>query len=209
MTNDAHHFNTIFSEAVSDYHTPGEIEERISRPPGNPYPEDTLEHLLYRKCRIDNIQWDLEDLIRDPAISPEKALQLKRLIDKSNQDRTDTVEQIDDVFVQKYKEVQPAAGARLNTESIAWALDRLSILALKIYHMDLQVRRKEVSESHRERCRSRLRILQEQQADLVRAIDELIADVKAGKRVIKVYRQMKMYNDPSLNPVLYGQKDKA
>ena len=175
----------------------------------NPFQENSLEYLLYHKSRIDNIQWDLEDLIRNPEIEPSEALKLKRRIDKSNQDRTDMVEKLDDYFLEKYKDIKPNSDARLNTESIAWALDRLSILALKLYHMGVQTKRTDASEAHVNKCQRKLAVLEIQKKDLLRAIDELMEDIAAGRRVIKIYRQMKMYNDPSLNPVLYQQKKQS
>lgn len=205
---EAQHYNNIFTGAVSFYHHSDSIEGRISNPFISPYPVSTLEHLLYHKNWIDNVQWDLEDLIRDPAISPDKALRLKRRIDKSNQERTDLVEEIDDIFFEKYKNITPKGNARFNTESIAWALDRLSILALKIYNMGVQVQRESSSKSHKEKCKQKLKVLQLQQNDLICAIDQLMEDVEKGDRIIRVYRQMKMYNDPSLNPVLYAQKNR-
>lgn len=205
---DAFHFNDIFTRTVSSYHHSENIENRINNPFINPFRENTLDNLLYHKNWIDNVQWDLEDLIREPTIDPEKALQLKRRIDKSNQERTTVVEKVDDFFIEKYKKITHDTDAKLNTESIAWALDRLSILIIKIYHMNLQSQRKTATKAHRESCQSKLLILQEQQKDLIRAVDELIAEVAGGKRIIKVYRQMKMYNDPGLNPVLYAKKRK-
>jgi hypothetical protein len=155
------------------------------------------------KCWIDTVQWHYEDLIRDPHINPTEALQLKRRIDRSNQDRTDLVEEIDSYFRRLYSEVTPLPDARLNTESPAWAVDRLSILALKIYHMKEQVDRTDASDDHRQRCQQKLAVLLEQQKDLSLAIDQLLDDYATGRKVMKVYRQMKMYNDPSTNPVLY------
>lgn len=206
---DAQRFYVIFSQCISDYHQIHDIHQRINHSLNNPYPGNSLDYMLYHKNHIDNVQWDLEDLIRDPEILPEKALQLKRRIDKSNQDRTDIVEKIDDIFLEKYKQIVPEKGARINTESISWALDRLSILALKIYHMQLQAERKDADESHRINCFNKLSVLKVQKKDLIQAIDELMEDITAGKRVMKVYRQMKMYNDPSLNPVLYSSKKKS
>lgn len=152
------------------------------------------------------MQWHLEDIIRDPQIDPVAALALKRRIDRSNQDRTDMVEEIDTYFREKFADVKPDADATINTESPAWALDRLSILALKIYHMEREVERTDASPEHIARCRARLDVLLEQQRDLTSAIDRLLADIAAGKKYMKVYRQMKMYNDPATNPVLYGNK---
>ena len=191
--------NEIFNQAIRDYH----VTDNIDTPINNPYKRETIENRLYLKCWIDTVQWHFEDIIRDPHINPEEALSLKRRIDRSNQDRTDLVEQIDSYFRQKYADVKMQADARLNTESPAWAIDRLSILALKIYHMREQVERTDVDAEHRERCKAKLNILLEQQADLSTAIDQLLADIEQGRIYMKVYMQMKMYNDPATNPVLY------
>ena len=192
-------FNQVFTKAITDYH----IKDDIDTPISNPYDRDSLENRLYLKCWIDTVQWHLEDLIRDPHINPLEALQLKRRIDRSNQDRTDLVEQIDSFFLHQFSDVNVLPDARINTESPAWAIDRLSILALKIYHMTEQVERKDADLAHKERCRAKLAILQEQQCDLSTAIDQLLEDIAAGRKYMKTYRQMKMYNDPSTNPVLY------
>jgi hypothetical protein len=191
--------NKIFCQAIADYHLTDSVDEPIR----NPYERGTIEYSLYLKCWIDTVQWHFEDIIRDPQIDPVEALSLKRRIDRSNQDRTDLVEDIDSYFRQKYSEVTPLANARLNTESPAWAVDRLSILALKIYHMQEQVDRTDAEEEHRERCRMKLDVLLEQQKDLSTAIDQLLEDIAEGRKYMKVYRQMKMYNDPATNPVLY------
>lgn len=191
--------NEIFNQAIRDYH----VTDNIDTPINNPYKRETIENRLYLKCWIDTVQWHFEDIIRDPHINPVEALNLKRRIDRSNQDRTDLVEQIDSYFRQKYANVKPLPEARLNTESPAWAVDRLSILALKIYHMREQVERNDVDAEHRERCECKLNILLEQQVDLSTAIDQLLADIEEGRIYMKVYRQMKMYNDPATNPVLY------
>ena len=195
----AEHCNSIFNQAIRDYHVTDNIETQIN----NPYERDEIENRLYLKCWIDTVQWHFEDIIRDPHIDPVEALSLKRRIDRSNQDRTDLVEQIDSYFRQKYSDVNVLDDARLNTESPAWAIDRLSILALKIYHMKEQAERTDATEEHREKCTAKLRVLLEQQGDLTLAIDQLLDDIAAGRKYMKVYRQMKMYNDPSTNPVLY------
>ena len=194
--------NQIFNQAIRDYH----IKDDIETPIRNPYGYDTIENRLYLKCWIDTVQWHFEDIIRDPHIDPIEALQLKRRIDCSNQDRTDLVEQIDSYFRQQYSNVKVLPDARINTESPAWAVDRLSILALKIYHMREQAERQDAPAEHRERCKAKLDVLLEQQVDLSTAIDQLLDDISAGRKYMKVYRQMKMYNDPSTNPVLYGKK---
>ena len=195
----AEHCNSIFNQAIRDYH----VTDNIETPINNPYERDEIENRLYLKCWIDTVQWHFEDIIRDPHIDPVEALSLKRRIDRSNQDRTDLVEQIDSYFRQKYSDVNVLDDARLNTESPAWAIDRLSILALKIYHMKEQAERTDATEEHREKCAAKMRVLLEQQVDLTLAIDQLLDDIAAGRKYMKVYRQMKMYNDPSTNPVLY------
>ena len=191
--------NKIFNQAIRDYH----LKDHVDTPINNPYETGSIEHSLYLKCWIDTVQWHYEDIIRDPHIDPIEALALKRRIDRSNQDRTDLVEEIDSYFRQYYSDVKPLDDARLNTESPAWAVDRLSILALKIYHMQEQVERKDASEEHIAKCQAKLQVLLEQQKDLSLAIDQLLEDIKEGKKYMKVYRQMKMYNDPATNPILY------
>ena len=192
----------IFSQAINDYHKTDNVDCPIS----NPYAKGTIEYSLYLKNWIDTVQWHLEDIIRDPDINPVDALALKRRIDKSNQDRTDLVEEIDTYFREKFADVQVHEDATINTESPAWAVDRLSILALKIYHMQEQASRQDVDAAHVERCQGKLAVLLEQRADLTAAIDQLLDDIAAGKKYMKGYRQMKLYNDPATNPVLYGKK---
>uniref|UniRef100_UPI004027A377 DUF4254 domain-containing protein n=1 Tax=Prevotella sp. TaxID=59823 RepID=UPI004027A377 len=194
--------NEIFNKAIEDYH----VKNNIDTPISNPYGHDTIENRLYLKCWIDSVQWHMEDIIRDPHIDPQEGMQLKHRIDRSNQDRTDLVEQIDSWFRQHFSDVTPRPDARLNTESPAWAVDRLSILALKIYHMREQSNRQDATQQHRELCNGKLNVLLEQQKDLSLAIDQLLDDIKEGKKYMKVYRQMKMYNDPSTNPILYQKK---
>ena len=194
--------NDIFIRAINDYHLTDNVDANIN----NPFERDTIENKLYLKCWIDTVQWHLEDIIRDPHIDPVEALLLKRRIDRSNQERTDLVEQIDSHFLQLYGNVQVQPDATINTESPAWAIDRLSILALKIYHMREQAERTDADEQHLERCRQKLAVLLEQQVDLSSAIDQLLADIEAGRKFMKVYRQMKMYNDPATNPVLYNKE---
>lgn len=192
----------IFNSAITEYH----IIDDVDQPYASPFPQGGIEEMLYRKCWIDTVQWHLEDIIRDPGIDPSDALSLKRRIDKSNQDRTDLVEQIDTYFLDKYKDITPEKDARLNTESPAWAIDRLSILRLKIYHMTDEANREGITLEKRTKVRAKLSVLLEQNEDLSRAIDELLEDYATGHKVMKVYRQMKMYNDPSLNPVLYAKR---
>ena len=196
-------YNNVFNKAITDYH----ILDDVDTPINNPYERESLENRLYLKCWIDTVQWHLEDLIRDPHINPLEALSLKRRIDRSNQDRTDLVEQIDSFFLHQYSDVSVKPGARINTESPAWAIDRLSILALKIYHMREQVERQDADAAHRDRCREKLSVLLEQQRDLSTAIDQLLEDIASGDKYMKTYRQMKMYNDPSTNPVLYNKRN--
>ena len=191
--------NKIFYQAIRDYH----LKDHVDTPINNPYERDSIEHSLYLKCWIDTVQWHLEDIIRDPHINPAEALGLKRRIDRSNQDRTDLVEEIDSYFRLLYSEVKPLPDARLNTESPAWAVDRLSILALKIWHMQEQTERQDADQEHIQKCQAKLSVLLEQQVDLSTAIDQLLEDIEAGRKYMKVYRQMKMYNDPATNPVLY------
>lgn len=191
----------VFEEVLRDYHKTDSVDTPIR----NPYELRSIEYYLYLKCWIDTVQWHFEDLIRDPEIDPAAALVLKRRIDKSNQDRTDLVELIDSYFLDTYKGVVPAPDATINTETPAWAVDRLSILSLKIYHMREQAERPDADAAHRQRCAEKLAVLLEQRADLSAALDTLLADIAAGRKYMKLYKQMKMYNDPSTNPVLYGK----
>lgn len=192
----------IFEQSIADYH----VHDNINQPIQNPYKEGSIEYYLYQKNWIDTVQWHFEDIIRDPKIDPAEALILKRRIDKSNQDRTDLVEMIDSYFLTIYKDIKPISNATINTESPAWAVDRLSILALKIYHMKEQAERDDATPEHKQLCQNKLNVLLEQKKDLSTAIDQLISDIEAGRKYMKVYKQMKMYNDPSTNPILYGKK---
>ena len=194
--------NEVFDSSVADYHK----TDNVDAPCVNPYEKGSLEAIFYDKNWVDAVQWHLEDIIRDPEIDPREALELKRRIDRSNQVRTDMVEDIDTWMREKYKDVTPLPDATINTESPAWALDRLSILALKLWHMREQAERTDVSEDHLERSRAKLAVLMEQRADLTEAINTLVDDIAAGRKFMKVYRQMKLYNDPTTNPVLYGKK---
>ena len=198
----AGHCNEVFDRCVAAYH----VTDDVDAPVASPYQSGSIDNTLFEKCLIDARQWHLEDIIRDPAIDPVAALALKRRIDASNQDRTDMVEQLDDYFRQKYASVEVKADATINTETPAWALDRLSILALKIYHMKVEAERTDASAEHRNRCQGKLDVLLQQRVDLSQAIDALLADIAAGRKYMKVYRQMKMYNDADTNPVLYGSK---
>ena len=195
------YFN-IFQRQIVDYHK----TDNIDTPTVNPYTKDSFEALLWDKSHIDTVQWHLEDLIRPNDVNPIYALTLKRRIDASNQRRTDLVERIDDYFYARFASVTPQADASINTETPAWAIDRLSILALKIYHFTIEAERGEASEEHRQRCKKKLDVLLTQKQDLTQAIDQLLLELENGKKIMKLYRQMKMYNDPSLNPMLYNKK---
>lgn len=189
----------IFNQSIKDYH----LKDDVNTMPENPFKTDSLERILYAKNWIDTVQWHLEDIIRDPNISPEDALKIKRKIDSSNQERTDMVEFIDNWFLEKFANITPDKNARINTETPAWAFDRLSILALKIYHMSLESQRKTADSEHRNKCSEKLSVLLEQKNDLFQAIQQLFQEIENGKIKMKNYKQMKMYNDESLNPILY------
>lgn len=193
--------NRVFNQAITDYHKFDDIDQPIN----NPYTAESLEHLFYVKNWIDTAQWHMEDVVRNPQIDPTEGLSWKRRIDAQNQVRTDMVEFIDGYFLNLYQEISAMPDAKINTESPAWAVDRLSILALKIYHMMEEAERPTASTEHREQCQTKLNILLSQRDDLSNSINELLADIEAGKKFMKVYKQMKMYNDPSLNPVLYNK----
>jgi hypothetical protein len=195
-------FNELFDNVVSAYHIHNDIFFSID----NPYKTGSLEYLLFEKCLIDTRQWHMEDEVRNPAITASKGMEWKRLIDKSNQQRTDIVERIDDYFFQQFNSKIPSQSGKMNTESPAWAIDRLSILAIKIYHMREETKRTDADKIHIARCIQKLELLLQQRTDLTQAIDELLDDYRTGKKYMKVYRQVKMYNDPSLNPVLYEKK---
>ena len=195
-------FFNVFEQVIIDYH----IHDSIEKTPDNPFDQKDFRFLLYQKNWIDTVQWHLEDIIRDPEIDPVEALKIKRIIDASNQKRTDLVEYIDGYFLEKYKSVKTISSATINTETIAWAIDRLSILALKIYHMKEESERQTADENHKANCQKKLDVLNDQKKDLCTSIDQLIEDIEAGKKYIKVYKQMKMYNDEDLNPVLYKSK---
>lgn len=198
----AQDFNNLFDKVISNYH----IKDSVDQPFDNPFDKNSFEHLLYRKCWIDTVQWHYEDIIRLPDINPTEALTLKRKIDASNQDRTDMVEFIDSYFLNKFKDVVVKEGAKINSETPAWAIDRLSILALKIYHMNEEATRSSATQEHRNTCQKKLNVLLEQRVDLSTAIDDLLNDFATGEKYVKVYKQMKMYNDDSLNPMLYKKK---
>lgn len=192
----------IFKKSIDKYHLIDNVDQSFE----NPFPLNSIDHLLYRKNWIDTVQWHYEDLIRDPDIDPAEGMNLKRKIDASNQDRTDTVEYIDGYFLNLYKDVQPFKSATVNSESPAWAIDRLSILELKIYHMEEEANRSEAGNSHRQSCNNKLQVLLMQRIDLSSAIDQLLEDLNTGNKFMKVYKQMKMYNDEETNPVLYKDK---
>ena len=196
--------NSIFQDVISTYKVLNSVDQSFQNKYDND--EDLIAHLLYRKCWIDTVQWAYEDIIRDPNIDPVAALKLKRKIDASNQDRTDTVEFMDSYFLEIYKDIQAKPTAKINSESPAWDIDRLSILALKIYHMQLETVREEASDSHKQSCQKKLDTLLEQRKDLSTAIDDLLESIENGDKYMKVYKQMKMYNDDELNPVLRGVK---
>ncbi|MES0491125.1 MAG: DUF4254 domain-containing protein [Leptospirales bacterium] len=199
-------WNKIFDQSIHDYHVLDDVDQEMK----NPYSFETekLKNLLYEKNWIDTVQWHFEDLIREPNIDPVGALKLKRRIDKSNQWRTDTVERVDDWFIEKFSNITANENATMNSESPAWVLDRMSILCLKIFHMKEETTRKEADPEHKEKCAEKLKVLLVQQTDLTRCLDELLEDVAQGIRYTKVYRQMKMYNDPKMNPVLYKSESK-
>jgi hypothetical protein len=192
----------IFDQSITDYHQTDNVDTTIQ----NPFTAPDIQAVLYHKNWIDTVQWHLEDIIRKPDIDPVEALQIKRRIDKSNQDRTDMVERIDDYFLEAFRHVQAKPSARMNSETPAWLVDRMSILMLKIYHMKEQTERKDASADHIAKCKTRLEVLMEQKNDMRMAFNELLEDIQLGNRKFKVYRQMKMYNDSSLNPMLYSQK---
>lgn len=193
---------TVFQQSIDDYHVHDHVDTLIK----NPYPQDSFNYLLYLKNWIDTVQWHLEDIIRLPEINPVEALAIKRRIDKSNQERTDTVEKMDDYFMEYFKDVTAKPTAKINSETPAWLLDRMSILMLKIYHMKEQTERKDASADHITKCEAKLNVLLEQKMDMHMAFDQLMEDIRNGQRKMKVYRQMKMYNDASLNPMLYQKK---
>ncbi len=193
---------SVFEKSIQEYHQ----FDNVDQPINNPYTKDQFEHLLYHKNWIDTVQWHFEDIIRDPQIDPVAALVLKRKIDASNQERTDMVEYIDSYFLQKYSHVNVKPTAKINSESPAWTFDRLSILALKIYHMHEEVTRADASQEHKDKCQTKLNVLLEQRSDLSIAIDDLLHDIEKGDKFMKVYKQMKMYNDDDLNPILYQNK---
>jgi hypothetical protein len=195
-------FLSVFERSIEDYHRSDDVDA----PMANPFPEDSLEALLYLKNWIDTVQWHLEDIIRDPAIDPASALLIKRRIDRSNQHRTDVVEDIDAFLLHQISSPAPQ-DAPLNTETPAWAIDRLSILALKIYHMRQETLRADAIDAHRTACQRKLDILLLQRSDLSGSIDTLLEDISVGRKRMRLYKQMKMYNDESLNPVLYRSKN--
>ena len=195
---DSKEFNTIFENSIKKYHIKDDITALFT----SNYKETNIEYLLDKKNWIDTVQWHLEDIIREPSIDPEKALVIKRMIDKSNQDRTDLVELIDDYYFEEFKDVTPNNGAFIATETPAWAIDRLSILNLKIFHMREETERTDADAEHHKKCSFKLKVLLQQREDLSLAINQLFSNIKTGKSIIKTYKQMKMYNDPELNPVL-------
>ncbi len=196
--------NSIFQQVIDDYHLQDFVDAIKNNPHNNP---GSFEKMIYDKCWIDTIQWHLEDIIRVPDISPDEALKIKRRIDSSNQDRTDMVEELDEYFFDEYSNSSPSKQATLNTETPAWAIDRLSILSLKIYHMNEEANRKSASDKHRKKCSEKLNNLLIQRENLSNAIDQLLENISKGSVIISTYKQMKMYNDKSLNPELYAKDD--
>lgn len=194
----------IFNQSVEDYHKKDDVNSEEN----NPFPSNTLEWILYSKNWIDTVQWHLEDIIREEDIDPSAALKIKRRIDKLNQQRTDLVEQIDFWFYKNFEGIVPKSDARINTETPAWSVDRFSILSLKIYHMKIEANREDASEEHRKKCAEKLQVLLEQKKDLSESINQLLSDIENGTVKMKLYKQMKMYNDESLNPVLYQKTQK-
>ena len=194
----------IFNQATQDFKKSNDINKLLVN--RFDFNDNYIEHLLYKKSSIDTVQWAYEDIIRDPDIDPVEALALKRKIDASNQNRTDTVEMLDEYFLEKYKDVKILENATINTESPAWALDRLSILELKIYHMNIEASRNDASNDHKAKCSVKLKVLIQQREDLSQAINELLSEISEGKKYMKTYKQMKMYNDDELNPVLRKNK---
>ncbi|MGV9002519.1 DUF4254 domain-containing protein [Flavobacterium sp.] len=192
----------IFEQSIKEYHLIDDVYQSTQ----NPFEKGSIEYLLFAKNWVDTVQWHYEDIIRDPNIDPVAALVLKRKIDASNQVRTDMVEYIDSYFFQKYSNVKVKSNAKINTESPAWAIDRLSILALKIYHMKEEANRTEASAEHRAKCQEKLNVLLDQKNDMFISINDLLTDIENGDKFMKVYKQMKMYNDDDLNPVLYQNK---
>lgn len=192
----------IFQKAIADYH----IADNLDTPMSNPFEIENVQYLLYTKCWIDTVQWHCEDEVRHPAIAAESVRYFKNKIDQLNQTRTNLVEQLDDYFLETYKNVSLLENARLNTESPAWAIDRLSILALKIYHMQIEVERLDLSSEQFISYQQKLELLQSQKIDLIQSIQSLFKEIEDGRTQFKVYRQVKMYNDTDLNPVLRASK---
>lgn len=197
----AEYCTSLFLSTIEEYHKTDNIET-----PCPVVESDTLEKILIRKCWIDTVQWHLEDLIRRPDLEPYQFILIKRKIDKSNQDRTDCVEQIDDYLMNEFNKVKIHENPRLNTETPAWVIDRLSILMLKIYHMNEQTERKDASIDHLKLCKQKLDTLIQQKLDLSFSFNYLLKELSEGISVMKLYRQMKMYNDPNTNPELYQFK---
>lgn len=191
---------SIFNQAIMDYHVTDSIEQTFVAP----IYIDPIDSLYYQKAWIDNVQWHCEDEVRNPTIDAEKVRYYKNKIDSLNQERTNLVEHIDDYILNIYKDIKPQTNARLNTESPAWAIDRLSILALKIYHMGIESNRTDLPEDKKKAYQTKYTLLQEQKNDLIQSIGELLSEINTGNTIFKVYRQVKMYNDNDLNPILRG-----
>jgi Protein of unknown function (DUF4254) len=199
----AEDINKIFRQAILDYH----LQDHIDADMPLSFVDNKFGALLYQKTWIDTVQWHLEDIIRNPKIAPDNLVAIKRRIDASNQDRTDIVELIDQYLYEIFVNIQPLKNAKLNSETPAWLLDRMSILQLKIYHFQEQIGRIGIDENHQKSVTQKLFILNMQEADLAQCYNELIEDIATGQKLMKLYKQMKMYNDPRLNPVLYTQNE--
>jgi hypothetical protein len=171
----------------------------------NPY--SGFLQLVCRQHTYNYLLWHEEDIARSPNVGDERIATVKRAIDGYNQKRNDGIEQLDAAILQMLaeKKIEPVPDARQNTETPGSAIDRLSILALRRYHMQEQADRGDAAEEHRDKARGRLKVLAEQHADLSRSLRELLEDIFAGRKRLKVYFQFKMYNDPTMNPYLYKQ----
>lgn len=198
----AKNINEIFKLAITDYHLTDNVDAIMPQR----FENEKFSSLLYLKNWIDTVQWHLEDIIRDPENDPKYLVEIKRRIDASNQHRTDTVEQIDEYLFEQLKGTKTDSTAKMNSETPAWLLDRMSILQLKIYHFEDQLKRNDLDDELRKSVSHKLAVLKIQEDDLETCFDELMEDLKSGKKYMKLYKQMKMYNDPNLNPVFYNKK---
>ncbi len=194
--------------AITDLHR--DCTERWHHAPiDNPY--RGFLNLVCEQHQRNFLLWHEEDKARDPTASDHEIAAVKRRIDRLNQERNDWIERLDEYILNNLAAwgVRPLPRAKLNTETPGAAIDRLSILALRIYHMEEQTQRTDVDEEHRERARAKLSILHQQHEDLSTALADLLADLFSGKRVMKIYRQFKMYNDPAYNPYLAQRRPAA